>query len=280
MGAGAVGGEQDASRVVAEVAEPGSLHTAAVARAAARAAAQLFAVSVVIEAIVGNVLALLAFVVVMFAVAARTAGHRITPGAGWWWAGLPIATGVLPVLLALMAAGLLPLQGLTLIPVAGNPHRRSAHRHRVGRAARARRDDSTMQTRTVGLVTLPGAFVGVLLGGGSALDAGPIQLFILVALLAVEGVAIAVTLELFVRGRLQRPSEAVEVSSRSTSRVAGDRRVLSRPRWRFGRPGARFYQPGPSARLGGCGWLQHREAAIGNVNGFRSTRGPRRSPRR
>src|SRR3712207_9056160 len=34
------------------------------------------------------------------------------------------------------------------------------------------------QTRTVGLVTLPGAFVGVLLGGGSPMEAGAAQLLV------------------------------------------------------------------------------------------------------
>jgi putative ABC transport system permease protein len=58
------------------------------------------------------------------------------------------------------------------------------------------------QTRTVGLVTLPGAFVGMLLGGASPVAAGAVQLFVLVALLAVETVAVALTTELVARGRV------------------------------------------------------------------------------
>jgi putative ABC transport system permease protein len=61
------------------------------------------------------------------------------------------------------------------------------------------------QTRTVGLVTLPGAFVGVLLGGGSPIQAGATQVLVLVALLAVEAIAVALTLELVAGGRLRRP---------------------------------------------------------------------------
>ena len=61
------------------------------------------------------------------------------------------------------------------------------------------------QTRTVGLVTLPGAFVGVLLGGGSAAQAGATQLLVLVALLAVEAIAVAVTVELVTNALLRRP---------------------------------------------------------------------------
>ncbi|MGW5822387.1 ABC transporter permease, partial [Streptomyces noursei] len=60
------------------------------------------------------------------------------------------------------------------------------------------------QTRTVGLVTLPGAFVGMLLGGASPVQAGAVQLFVLVALLAVQVVACAVVLELIARGRIHR----------------------------------------------------------------------------
>lgn len=45
------------------------------------------------------------------------------------------------------------------------------------------------QTRTVGLVTLPGAFVGALFGGASPLDAARFQLTVLVALLAAEALA-------------------------------------------------------------------------------------------
>ncbi|EFG64514.1 ABC transporter permease, partial [Streptomyces sp. SPB074] len=60
------------------------------------------------------------------------------------------------------------------------------------------------QTRTVGLVTLPGAFVGVLLGGASPLAAGAVQLFVLVALMAVQSLAVSVTVELVARGRINR----------------------------------------------------------------------------
>jgi putative ABC transport system permease protein len=60
------------------------------------------------------------------------------------------------------------------------------------------------QTRTVGLVTLPGAFVGVLLGSGDAVQAGAAQLLVLVGLLAAEVIAVLLTLELVARGHLRR----------------------------------------------------------------------------
>jgi ABC-type iron transport system FetAB permease component len=58
------------------------------------------------------------------------------------------------------------------------------------------------QTRTVGLVTLPGAFVGVLLGGGTPLEAGAAQLLVLIGLLATEAIVVWVVIELVARGRI------------------------------------------------------------------------------
>jgi putative ABC transport system permease protein len=60
------------------------------------------------------------------------------------------------------------------------------------------------QTRTVGLVTLPGAFVGMLLGGASPVEAGAVQLFVLVALLAVEAIAVVLVTEAVARGLVRR----------------------------------------------------------------------------
>jgi putative ABC transport system permease protein len=48
------------------------------------------------------------------------------------------------------------------------------------------------QTRTVGLVTLPGAFVGALIGGAGAVGAARFQLAVLVALLCAEAVTAVV----------------------------------------------------------------------------------------
>jgi putative ABC transport system permease protein len=52
------------------------------------------------------------------------------------------------------------------------------------------------QTRNVGLVVLPGAFVGLLLAGASPLDAGKLQLLVLVGLLAAESVAVVLVTRL------------------------------------------------------------------------------------
>ena len=57
------------------------------------------------------------------------------------------------------------------------------------------------QARTVGLVTLPGAFVGVLLGGGSPLEAGAAQLPVLGSLRAAQVAAAWTVVERVARGR-------------------------------------------------------------------------------
>jgi len=60
------------------------------------------------------------------------------------------------------------------------------------------------QTRTVGLVTLPGAFIGVLLGGGTPVDAGAAQVLVLLGLLAAQSLTSAALLGLITRGSLAR----------------------------------------------------------------------------
>lgn len=204
-----------------------------------RAAVQLGAVALLIGWVVRHQAALLGFVILMYAVAVRTAGRRITTDRTWWWAAVPMAAGAFPVVALLVLTGLLPLDGIALIPVAGIliggalsstvlAGRRALDELRVRRGeveaamalglldreARleiARPAASTAlvpgidQTRTAGLVTLPGAFVGMLLGGASPLTAGVVQLFVLVALQMVQAVSVAVVLELVARGRITRP---------------------------------------------------------------------------
>ena len=51
-------------------------------------------------------------------------------------------------------------------------------------------------------MTLPGAFVGVLLGGGSPLQAGAAQLLVLIGLLAAEVLAVWTVTELIARGAI------------------------------------------------------------------------------
>lgn len=209
-----------------------------IAVAGLRAAVQLAAVSLLIGWVARYRLALLAFVAMMLAVATWTAGRRITRNRTWWWAVVPIAAGALPVVAVLVVTGLVPLDGIALIPVSGIliggaltatvlggrralEELRTRHgemeaalalgftdreaRLEIARpAAAGALVPGLDQTRTVGLVTLPGAFVGMLLGGASPVLAGAVQLFVLVALLAVQAVAVSTVLELVARGRITR----------------------------------------------------------------------------
>ena len=80
------------------------------------------------------------------------------------------------------------------------------------------------QTRTVGLVTLPGAFVGALFGGASPGNAARFQLVVLVGLLAAEGIA-AVTLTWLLGAPSPLPLAPVEPTPAQT-------RLLRLPRRR------------------------------------------------
>lgn len=63
---------------------------------------------------------------------------------------------------------------------------------------------STDQTKTTGLVTLPGAFVGAIFGGASPLEAGRFQIVVLAGILCAGSIA-AVTLIRFLAPVTQRP---------------------------------------------------------------------------
>ncbi|WP_116449665.1 ABC transporter permease [Blastococcus litoris] len=209
--------------------------------AAVRATVQLALVSAVLLVVVRSLWLSAVFVVLMLTVATATSAGRIT-GAGLRGsrralpAALPIVAGALPVVALVLASGAVPLRGEAVIPVAGiliggamtatslaGRRLRDELTARRGEVEAAlalgmlRRDAVLLvgrpagatalvppldQTRTVGLVTLPGAFVGVLLGGGSPLEAGAAQLLVLIGLLAAQVLAVWGVTELIARGRL------------------------------------------------------------------------------
>jgi putative ABC transport system permease protein len=203
-----------------------------------RAAVQLGLVALVIAAVVRSVWLSLLFVLAMSVVASGTAGRRLVRGRCGWWCAVPVSTA-LPVTALLVALGVVPARGVALVPVAGiliggamagvvlagrrGLDELSSRRGEV-EAAQALglvdRDARLMvarpaaaealvpgldQTRTVGLVALPGTFVGTLLGGATPVQAGAVQLLVLVALLAVQCGAVVLTVELLARGVLHRP---------------------------------------------------------------------------
>lgn len=87
--------------------------------AMAGARAQLAVLSLVIVWAVRHTAALLGFLFLMFVVATRTAGRRITTNRTWWWAAVPLAAPVAPVMAGLVLAGLLPVPGIAIVSVAG-----------------------------------------------------------------------------------------------------------------------------------------------------------------
>ena len=213
-----------------------------VVTASGRAVVQLAVVSVVIAAVLNAAWATAAFVAMMLAVAVATSARRIATVREAWPVVVPIVAGVVPVGAAVVLSGVLPMTTVAVLPVAGIliggamtaaslAGRRALdelrQRHGEYEAALAlgflTRDAALEvclptagqalvpaldQTRTVGLVTLPGAFVGVMLGGGSAVQAGATQVLVLIGLLAVQAVAVALTLELVARGRVRRGRDA------------------------------------------------------------------------
>ena len=66
---------------------------------------------------------------------------------------------------------------------------------------------STDQTRTTGLVTLPGAFVGAIFGGLSPLEAGRFQIVVLASIMAAGAITAVALIRILapVRVRPDRP---------------------------------------------------------------------------
>jgi putative ABC transport system permease protein len=209
-----------------------------VVTAAARAVGQLAAVSFVIVLVLRSGWLTAAFVLLMFGIAAWTSARRITRDRHGRWAAVSIAGGVAPVFATLLATGAVPLHPVAVIPIAGiliggamTATSLAGRRALDELAARRGEYEAALalgfvdpdaarlivrltagqalvpaldQTRTVGLVTLPGTFVGILLGGGSPLQAGATQLLVLLALLAIEGIAVLITIELVAAQKLKR----------------------------------------------------------------------------
>lgn len=207
--------------------------------AAVRAVVQLAAVSLVIAAALQSLAWSSAFVLLMFAVASLTATGRVgVPRRQLPWVMLAVGAGAVPVLTLVLGSGVVPFNGAGIIPVAGIvigntmtaatlSGRRafdeiSGHfgTYEAGLAlgmtsaeasyevvvptAREALTPALDQTRTVGLVTLPGAFIGVLLGGGTPLEAGAAQVLVLIGVMAGQAITSAVLLRLVAAARLVR----------------------------------------------------------------------------
>lgn len=207
--------------------------------AALRAVLQLAAVGVILHTVLTHRWASVLFAIGMFAVAVWTAGGRDEARRDWPWIAVALGVAVAPVLAIVFGSGVAPLTGPAIIPIAGiiTGGAMTAHTLATRRAFATLREDKGLveaglalgfqrstairlaidphaaeallpaidQTRTVGLVTLPGAFVGVLLGGGSAADAAAAQLLVLIGHLAAETITVVTSRRLIAAGRLLAP---------------------------------------------------------------------------
>ena len=207
--------------------------------AAVRAVVQLGIVSVVIAAALQSLAWSFAFVGLMFLVASLTSAKRLdVPPREWPWVMLAVAAGAAPVLVLVLGSGVVPFNGAGVLPIAGIvigntmtaatlTGRRAFDEitgqfgaYEAGLALGLTQMDAAYevvrptakealtpgldQTRTVGLVTLPGAFIGVLLGGGTALEAGAAQVLVLLGLMAGQALTAAVLLRLVAGGHVVR----------------------------------------------------------------------------
>ena len=161
--------------------------------AGVRAALQLAIVSGVIVAAISQVWSSVLFVLLMFAVGVYTTTRRTGIGRAWPWVALAMAAGIVPVLAVIFGFRVAPLVGLSIIPIAGiitgnmmTVHTLTGRRifpalrenigtYEAGLAIGLVRRDAMYEvtqrsiaeslvpsldsTRTVGLVTLPGAYI-------------------------------------------------------------------------------------------------------------------------
>jgi putative ABC transport system permease protein len=206
--------------------------------AAIRAVLQLAVVALLIRAVVGNLALSWLLVAGMFTMGVLTTGRRVEAMRAWPWAALAMASGVAPVLVVVFATGAIPWQGIAIIPVAGIIVGNAMTGHTlVGRRAFAalreersqyeaclslgmlpaqaisesihRRAPEALlpgldQVKTTGVVTLPGAFIGVMLGGGSPVQAATAQALVLFGIMAAQTVTVLVA-ERLIAARLLLP---------------------------------------------------------------------------
>lgn len=204
--------------------------------AASRAVAQLGLAALLIAAVVDSLVLSVALVCVMFALGVLTTSRRVEAGRAWPWATVAMAAGVLPVVVVVLATGTIPAEGIALIPIVGivignamTAHTlvgrrtfaalreehghyeaclslgllpRQAIREIVHRRAPEALLPGLDQVKTSGVVTLPGAFIGVMLGGGTPVQAATAQVLVLFGIMAAQTVTVGVAEHLVGERRL------------------------------------------------------------------------------
>jgi putative ABC transport system permease protein len=203
-----------------------------------RAAVQLAAIAGVLATALMRLWSSIIVLAVMFIVASLTAARRSQARHGSVLLTVSLALGLVAVLPLLLLSGVVPLTGVAVVPIVaivlGNTmtavavaarlaldtlklrageveaalslgmSERDSRMEIIGQSATNALLPNLDSTRTVGLVTLPGAFVGVLLSTGSATQAGAVQILVLVALLLSQTCGVAATIELVARGMITR----------------------------------------------------------------------------
>ncbi len=191
--------------------------------AIARGAVQLDVISVILTGIISSPAWVAVALVVMYCIASAVATGRL----GWSWVhagmmGASIAAGVLTATIVVFATHALDFtpryalaigaiiigNAMSIATLAGRQFTGLLDNHwdevegwlaigatprqsTIALARRAVRDaliPSIDQTKTTGLVVLPGAFVGAIFGGISPLEAGRFQIVVLAAILAAGSV--------------------------------------------------------------------------------------------
>lgn len=216
-------------------------HPAAAVVAITRAVLQLAALSLILSGILGNPLWVALGLTVMFVAAIATSARRLRIGlrgaaslAIAMFAGnlIPLtivfATGAIEFSprYALALGGIVIGNTMTISTLTGRMFTSSVRDHwpevEGWLALGARPIESTRtlarnavytalmpsidQTKTTGLVVLPGAFVGAIFGGASPVEAGRFQIVVLASILA-AGTITAITLTKLTGGVAVRPAE-------------------------------------------------------------------------
>ncbi|MCW2786790.1 MAG: ABC-type transport system, permease component [Marmoricola sp.] len=208
--------------------------------AGVRAIVQLGVVALLIRAVIDNLALSALLLVVMFAMGVFTTSRRIGAPRAWLWSAVAMACGVLPVIAIVLASGAIPAKGIAIIPLAGivvgnamTANTLSGRRsfdalraehpyyeaylslglrpwqaitetihHRAPEALLPGLD----QVSTTGLVTLPGAFIGVMLGGGTPAQAATAQVLVLFGIMAAQVITV-LTGERLIAGRRLLPDD-------------------------------------------------------------------------
>ena len=201
---------------------------------------QLSIAALVIAAVIRSLALSLLLLAGMFVVAVVTTCAGSRRRQAWPWATVAMLAGLVPVVVIILLTRTVPPTGAALVPVVGilagntmNGHTLTCRRafaalreekgqyeaalslgltrsQSVGEVVHRRVPEALIpgldQVRTAGVVTLPGAFIGVLLGGGSPAQAAAAQVLVLMGIMAAQTTT-AVVAERLIGSALLLPAD-------------------------------------------------------------------------